>query len=499
MKKLWVVLVAGSLMASSLPALATKPARRYECFGKTGRLAKPDRRGVIRGSARDDLIIVLRRDVVVVGRGGNDRICTGGGKDYVSGGSGHDQVRTGSGRDTLLGGEGQDYLNGGTGDDRVQGGHGGSDTLVGGTGDDRLLGGDDQAGGDYIFGGEGADQLVGGSGFADGDFLVGGEGTDLLEGGSGVDTASFAFSEVGVQVDLAAGTSSTDSLAGIENVDGSDLDDVITGSALDNRLNGNDGLDAIAGGPGNDYVDGGAGQDTLDGGEDIDVLSFLSSPVGVSADLEAGTATGESSDTFAGFENLLGSAYDDELAGDTGPNDLSGSRGTNSVLGRDGDDQIDSASSGDAGAGEDFCLDSGSIANCEQQLHGDPAAFSTITSPTHASTLDVARFREITGTASPGAFGPVPQKVQVALRRISGAGCHWWDVRRAVMRPGHCDRPLWVPAVLDERDGTWSRQIPRPVRLLNAGRYQIRSRIAQPGYTEHGSNLTYNLVEFRLR
>jgi Ca2+-binding RTX toxin-like protein len=486
-------------MAPALPASASKPVVRYECFGKTGRLTKPNRRGVIRGTPRNDLIIVLRRDVVVLAGGGNDRVCTGGGDDFVSGASGHDLISSGRGRDTLNGGEGQDYLNGGAGNDRLQGGHGHSDTLVGASGDDRLFGGDDHSGGDHIFGGQGADHLVGGNGVADGDFLVGGEGTDVIDGGSGFDTASFAFSEVGVQVDLAAGTSSVDSLTGIENVDGSDLGDLITGDPLANRFDGNYGDDVIAGGLGDDHIDGGAGQDSLDGGDGIDLVSFLSSPRGVAADLETGTATGESSDTFTMFENLLGSAYDDELAGDAGPNDLFGSSGNNAVFGRDGDDELYSATTGDAGAGEDFCLDSASVENCEQQLHGDPPAYSTITGPGHASSVEPARFREITGTASPGAFGPRPQKVQVSLRRLSGSGCYWWDVRHAVMRPGHCDRPLWAKAFLDRDGARWSRRVPHAIQLLNPGRYQIRSRIRQPGYTERGSSTTRNLVEFRLR
>lgn len=499
MKKLWVVLVAGSLLVPVLPASASKPVVRYECFGKTGRLTKPNRRGVIRGTPRNDLIIVFRRNVVVLAGRGNDRVCTWGGDDFVAGGSGHDLIRTGRGRDTLNGGVGQDYLNGGSGNDRLRGGHGHSDTLVGAAGDDRLLGGDDPSGGDHIFGGRGDDDLVGGSGLADADFLVGGEGTDVVDGGTGLDTASYVFSDIAVQVDLAAGTSSEDALTGIENVDGSDLDDLITGGPLDNRFQGNDGNDVIAGGPGSDHVDGGAGQDSLDGGDGVDLLSFLASPRGVAADLEAGTSDGESSETFSTFENLQGSAYDDELAGDAGPNQLFGSSGSNSVLGRDGDDELHSASTGDAGAGEDFCLDSGSVANCEQQLHGDPPAHSTITGPGYASSVELPDFREITGTANPGAFGPLPQKVQVALRRLTGSGCYWWDVRRSVLRPGHCDRPLWAPAFLDEAAGTWSRPVPNPVQLLDPGRYQIRSRIHQRGYTERGASTTDNLVEFRLR
>jgi len=498
MKRIGIALVVGCLLAPALPARASKPQARYECFGKVARLAQPDRRGVVRGTERGDTIIVLRRDVIVLGRGGHDRICTGGGDDFVSGAGGHDRISSGRGRDIVNGGEGRDYVDGAGGDDRLQGGSGDSDTLVGGGGDDQLLGGDD--GGDFIFGGRGTDRLVGGTGTNDDDYLVGGEGTDSIDGGGGTDTASFAFSEEGVEIDLTVGSSSTDEMTGIENVDGSSFADVLIGNATENRLRGDDGTDALSGGAGNDLLDGGAGADSAQGGDGVDLLSFFSSPDGVAVDLELGSSGAETPDIFEGFEDLLGSAYDDELAGDGGPNSIHGSRGDDALFGRDGDDSLHSGSSGDGGPGEDTCWDSnGVIENCEQELHADPAASSTILNPTEASTIEVAQLREIFGSASAGAFGPEPERVQIALRRLSGSGCYWWDQRRAVMQRGHCDRPLWVDTDFDDGQGTWSRRVPHPVQLLNPGRYQLRSRINQRGYAEHGHSAPFNLVEFRLR
>jgi hypothetical protein len=498
MKRIGIALVVGCLLAPAPPARASKPQFSYECFGKVGQLAKPDHRGVVRGTQRGDTIIVLRRDVIVLGRGGHDRICTGGGDDFVSGAGGHDRISSGRGRDVVNGGDGRDYMDGAGGDDRLQGGFGNSDTLVGSQGDDQLLGGDD--GDDFIFGGRGADRLVGGSGTRDDDFLVGGEGADSIDGGGGSDTASFAFSEEGVEVDLATGTSSTDEMTGIENLDGSLFADLLIGNASDNRLWGDDEADALVGGAGNDFLDGGAGADSADGGDGLDLLSFFSSPNGVAVDLESGSSGPEPPDVFEGFENLLGSAYDDQLAGDEGPNSIDGSRGDDELFGRDGDDSLHSGSSGDAGPGQDTCLDSsGMIENCEQELHGDPAAFSTILSPTEASVVAVSQFREIYGSASAGAFGPEPERVQIALRRLSGSGCYWWNERRATMQRGHCDTPMWVDTDFDEGQGTWSRRVPSPVQLLNPGRYQLRSRINQTRYTERGRSAAYNLVEFRLR
>ena len=489
------LLLVGLLLAPAPPAVASPVIIRYICFDRDAKLTKPDRRGVVRGTPRSDVIVTQAR--VVLGGGGNDRICTFDRPVYVAGGAGDDSISTGRGADTLFGGQGRDLLDGRGGDDRLAAGFGSGDTLLGSRGDDLLEGGDE--GPDYLFGGRGDDRLLGGDGASQADFLVGGEGADVVEGGTGPDTVSFAFSEVAVQVDLASGTSSSDVLTGIENVEGSRFDDLLTAAQEGSRLLGDDGDDVIVGGASRDQIDGGLGQDAMDGGGGFDLISFLSSPDGVTVDLEAGSssASGPATETLAAFENLQGSAYDDQLSGDGGANQIFGGRGDDAIFGRDGDDELFDASSGDAGAGEDTCFDSGAIANCEAQLHGDPAAFSVITSPTQSTIMPVAQFKEVFGTASAGAFGPEPKNVQIALRRLSGSGCYWWDVGRIVHR--HCERPLWVDTDFDDGQGTWSRRIRRSTQLLAPGRYQLRARIRQADYTEHGSTYTYNLVEFRLQ
>lgn len=489
-------LAAMLLALTGAPAGASPVQVRYICFDRDADLSRPDHRGVIRGTNGSDVIVTSAPDVLVIGRGGADRICAFGRNAYVLGGPGHDLISTGRGHDRAEGGSGRDVLEGSGGDDRLVGGSG-SDTVVGGAGDDWVEGGDEAN--DYLFGGRGTDRLLGGDGTSDDDFLIGGEDVDVLQGGGGSDTVSYAFSDAPVQVDLAAGTSSQDLLLAVENVDGSIFDDVLAGDEMNNRLHGNDGNDVIAGNGGLDHIDGGIGEDSLDGGEGPDLLSFLYSPRGVHADLEVSVATGEAADTFAAFEHLSGSAYDDELWGNAAGNQIFGSRGADALFGRDGDDRLHSGSSGDAGAGEDICWDSGAIENCEQSLHADPAAYSTITTPTQAASIPISELREVTGTASAGAFGPEPRRVQIALRRLSGSGCYWWHAKRAFMQAGHCERPRWVETDFDDGHGTWSRRIPDPVQLLNAGTYQLRSRIRQRGYTERGATLPHNLVEFRLR
>ncbi|MEQ8733484.1 MAG: Calx-beta domain-containing protein [Rhodospirillaceae bacterium] len=125
---------------------------------------------------------------------------------------------------------------------------GGNDTLSGAGGNDLLLGGD----GD--------------------DVLSGGAGDDRLIGGLGTDTADYSNDIAGVVVDLANGTATDgsggmDTLISIENVIGSDFDDVFTGNSRDNVFVGGAGADTFvlnAPDDGNDLIqDFTSGEDSL--------------------------------------------------------------------------------------------------------------------------------------------------------------------------------------------------------------------------------------------
>ena len=183
-------------------------------------------------------------------------------------------------------------------------------SVVGGTGNDTLDASAISTGVQF-FGGGGGDQLTGGSGD---DLLAGGGGTDIISGGLGIDTNSFQGIGFGVTATVAAdgtGTASygpvNETFSGIENLTGSDNDDVLTATgAAANVLLGGDGNDILAGGGGTDVIDGGAG---------IDTNSFQGIGFGVTATVAAdgtGTASyGPVNETFAGIENLTGSDNDD--------------------------------------------------------------------------------------------------------------------------------------------------------------------------------------------
>ena len=121
-----------------------------------------------------------------------------------------------------------------------------------------LISGDE---GDKLIGGSASDQLSGGAGD---DILDGRQGDDFLAGGTGADTVTFETSSSSVEVDLKAGTatgegSGSDTLTSVENVIGTDADDILSGDAGINRLEGGDGDDVLRGRGGDDTLVGGSG------------------------------------------------------------------------------------------------------------------------------------------------------------------------------------------------------------------------------------------------
>ncbi len=250
--------------------------------------------------------------------GGDDTINGGGSADTMLGGDGNDSVIGGSGDDEIWGEAGDDTLDGGDGSDLAryrestssinvdlaQGtasdGVGGTDTLIsienihgtdfsdtisGNASNNRLFSyvGDDLVqglgGNDLLLGGDGDDTLEGGAG---NDELWGELGTDILDGGDGTDLVRYRSSTSAIDANLSTGTSTdglggTDTLISIENLHGSDFDDVIVGSGSQNSLQGFLGNDTLTGGAENDTLVGGAGGDTYHFylGDRIDTVNDL--------------------------------------------------------------------------------------------------------------------------------------------------------------------------------------------------------------------------------
>jgi Ca2+-binding RTX toxin-like protein len=281
----------------------------------------------------------------------------------IYGNDGNDDLFGGLGNDTLFGGSGVNALDGGAGADSLDGTGGASAasyassaTAIGTSLASTTRVGADAIGDVYfnildLIGSRFADTLTG-----DGldNFIEGGAGADSLDGGLNAafgDTVSYARAAAAIRVDLSfqgaaqptssVGDAAGDRLLGFENVEGSAFNDTLIGDAFANRL---------FGGRGNDLLQGGAGADTLDGGEGIDTATYAASTDAIFVDLigqlVGGDATG---DSLIGIENLIGSAFDDQLYGFSIANRIDGGAGSDLIDGDIGNDTLIGGLNGDAG------------------------------------------------------------------------------------------------------------------------------------------------------
>ena len=285
----------------------------------------------------------------VVGGNGNDSITGSGEVNILNGGTGNDALYGLGDADTLIGGDGNDILDGGTGVDVMNGGAGddiyyvdtasdnviessgaGTDliyssvtyTLVGravenatltGTAGSSLTGNaldnalNGNSGNNKLTGENGNDILFG---FDGDDLLEGGAGDDIINGGNGIDTLSYVNATSAVTVSLSVavaqvtGGAGTDTVALMENINGSAFNDVLTGSSANNVIKGgagNDeligggGNDTLEGGGGNDVLSGGSGNDTMVGGAGNDIFAFMN---GLTANLDTITDYSVANDQF---------------------------------------------------------------------------------------------------------------------------------------------------------------------------------------------------------
>ena len=192
--------------------------------------------------------------------------------------------------------------------------------------------------------------------------------------------------------------------------------DIINGNGGDDTLSGGNGDDTLDGGAGDDTIEGGEGADTLDGGAGNDTLSYAGSSrgnttaatdpnprSGVTVTLTGiGTDTGENLGTHAlgdtisgGFENLIGSRYDDRLTGGnsgfvrggSGHDWIISGGGQNRVEGGPGRDRLDGSSGGflsyeGSGSGVNVDLSERStstdLSDADEALFGSPTLSGVI-------------------------------------------------------------------------------------------------------------------------
>jgi Ca2+-binding RTX toxin-like protein len=352
----------------------------------------------------------------LVGDSGDNRLDGGLGDDQLVDGFGADVLVGGEGDDTLTGGAGADVLDGGAGNDTASYFNSAEGVMVSltsaayGTGDaknDVLIGIENLSGTNYndqLVGDAGTNRLTGGLGR---DFLQGGGGADIFDGGADDDMVLYTDAAGSVTVNLSnpganTGEAADDTFIGIESAQGGAFNDHLTGDGGVNSLFGSGGDDLVEGLAGNDYLFGEAGNDRLVGGLGNDLLAggtgidtadysaatgpvivVLSKPdpvtgpliiappsdggggdgqgpviIDVGPDPDHGSSSGaEGVDDLTSIENVIGSAFDDQLSGQgdvantidgRGGNDiLKGDGGDDTLIGGLGGDVLDGGTGGD--------------------------------------------------------------------------------------------------------------------------------------------------------
>ncbi|MEM7057617.1 MAG: calcium-binding protein [Pseudomonadota bacterium] len=213
--------------------------------------------------------------------------------------------------------------------------------------------------------------------------------------------------------------------------------DSLFGGEGDDVLYGFGGNDVINGGADNDTIEGGSGADNLNGGDGIDTLSYASSAGPVTVILDQGTASGgdASGDTIAGFENIIGSNFNDLLFGERdenntiigggGSDNLFGIGGTNSISGGAGGDQFsvelstgEDGSTLDGGSGIDSLLLFG-FSDANEDFRDDTLVsienlFFQGTPANLSATFSAAQFAQFT-TVSAQAFPGASRNITIEM------------------------------------------------------------------------------------
>jgi Ca2+-binding RTX toxin-like protein len=214
---------------------------------------------------------------------------------------------------------------------------------------------------DLIQGNGGNDEL---SGLGSDDQLDPGPGRDGVDGGPGSDTlllheatlVSLADGDTESLEPSGRGRPERDELTSVENVQGSDRDDIIIGDGQDNDLRGGRGDDQVDGEEGSDTLLGEEGRDQLLGDEGNDVERG-----GPGGDILLGDAGDDDIDGEAGQDVLDGGIDNDLmqggdgadlLVGAEGDDWLSGGRGIDALFAGPGDDTLEAGKGADIFRGE---------------------------------------------------------------------------------------------------------------------------------------------------
>jgi Ca2+-binding RTX toxin-like protein len=512
-------------------------------------------RDTLSGGSGDDNLQGDHADDILKGGDGDDLLSGGFGSDTLDGGAGVDTAVfffNDSGAVTFdassfVPGQDQQLADGRGGRDTLSGierisiiGSGGSDRLIGSSSDDTIS---SSGGNDTIVGGGGNDVIIHRGGSAN---IDAGTGDDLIKidelvgfsaltstsvnGGEGLDRLTLEFRPFGYGPDstttvVVNGTTVTARatstvFAGGPTINGVNIEavtvmsgggnDTLTGGGGDDVLYGDFGNDIINGGAGRDLVSGGYGDDVLDGGtggeraptatqNGGDLLSFATVrefEVGaeVIVDLAVSVAqdTGLGRDTIRGFEDVLGSNFNDVIRGDDGANRLEGGAGADQLFGRGGDDVLVAGAGAAANGAPDVpksqAVSNGSLASAVTlagsfDLGPDPRIESSTTIP-HTTVRGVA-----SGTSTEEFYAfTVTGEGRRVTADVDGTSGFWSTLRlydssgRALSFDAGSG---FDPGSMSERDGFLRT-------TLNAGTYYVAVG-DQTGFLVAGSTYTLHV------
>lgn len=165
---------------------------------------------------------------------------------------------------------------------------------------------------------------------------------DWYFGGDGNDTISYQQSTLKIVANLTTGiinrmeagplqgsysVQSADMVYSIENLNGSNYDDVIFGSDDANLLRGLGGNDIIDGRGGDDHIWGDSGNDTLNGGDGNDIVDG-----GTGNDSMVGGSGNDTMIGGSGNDSVLGGSGNDRLDGGSGNDNIDGGSGSDTVV-----------------------------------------------------------------------------------------------------------------------------------------------------------------------
>jgi Ca2+-binding RTX toxin-like protein len=200
--------------------------------------------------------------------------------------------------------------------------------------------------------GQGSDHLTGGN-RNDKFVLTVDEFRDRVDGGNGVDTVDYTNADRGVTVDLHNGITTAKFFFDARPVEGGNgglisgwEEKIVTDLHSIENVVGSQYNDIIVGDAGNNRIEGGGGADYINGGEGRDTVSYEHSAHGVTVSLDTpvrlgivdgripgqGNGGDAEGDRLVSIENVVGSAHDDVIIGNREDNVFTGGAGSDTFV-----------------------------------------------------------------------------------------------------------------------------------------------------------------------